>query len=98
VEDVGHHLIRIQQVVGVEGVNDTLFGPTEGAGAGYATQHEAEVVGVDGRGTMNHLTCLIVVIERLPHEVDIVTEGLTMALYEHEVVQQGQRASKGPAV
>jgi hypothetical protein len=99
VEDDGHHLIGKQQVVGVEVVNGTLFGLTERAGAGYAPQHEeAEVVGVDGRGTINHLTCLIVVIERLPHEVDTVTEGLTMALSEHEVVQQGQRASEGPAV
>jgi hypothetical protein len=72
---------------------------TEVAVAGYATHHEeAEVVGVDGRGTVNHLICLIVVIERVPHEVDIVTEGLTRALSEHEVVQQGQRASKGPVV
>jgi hypothetical protein len=67
-----------------------LFGLTERAGAGDATQHdEAEVVGVDGRGTINHLTCLIVVIERLPREVDIVIEGLTKALSGHEVVQQG---------
>jgi hypothetical protein len=62
-------------VVGVEGVDDTLFGLTEGACAGDATQHEeAEVVGVDCRETINHLTCLIVVVERLPQEVDIVTE------------------------
>jgi hypothetical protein len=99
VEDDGHHFMSRQHVVGVEGVNDTLFGLTERVGAGYATQHEeAEVVGVDGRGTINHLTCLIVVIERLPHEVDIVTEGLTTTLAEHEVNLQGQRASKGPAV
>jgi hypothetical protein len=99
VEDAGHHLISRQHAIGVEGVNDTLFGQTERAGAGYATQHEeAEVVGVDGRGTMNHPTCLIVVIERQPHEVGIVIERLTMALFEHEAVQQGHRASKGPAV
>jgi hypothetical protein len=99
VEDDGHHLISIQHVVGVEGVNDTLFGLAERAGVGNATQHEeAKVVGLDGRGTINHMTCFIVVIERLPHEADIVTEGLTKALSEHEVVQHGQRASKGPAV
>jgi hypothetical protein len=34
------------------------------------------------------ISCHIAVIERLPHEVDIVTEGLTMALYDNEVVQQ----------
>jgi hypothetical protein len=33
------------------------------------------------------MTCLVVVIERLPHVVDIVTEGLSMALFDHEVVQ-----------
>jgi hypothetical protein len=55
-----------------------------------ATHHEeAEVVGVDGCETINHMTCLIVVIERLPKEIDIVTEGLTRALSEHEVVHQG---------
>jgi hypothetical protein len=87
VEDAGHHLISIQHVVGVEGVNDTLLGLTERAGAGYATQHEeAEVVGVDGRGTINQLTCLDVVIERLSHEVDIVSKGRTRTMHEHEVV------------
>jgi hypothetical protein len=64
-----------------------LFSLTERAGVENTTQHEeAEVVGVDGRGAINHLTCLVVVIERLPHEVDIVTEGLSKAMHEHEVV------------
>jgi hypothetical protein len=72
---------------------------SERAGAGNATQHEeAEVVGVDGRGAINHVTCLVVVIERLPLEVDIFSEGLAGALPEQEVVQQSQRASKGPGV
>jgi hypothetical protein len=31
-------------------------------------------VGVDGSGAINHLTCLVVVVERLPHVVGIVTE------------------------
>jgi hypothetical protein len=89
VQDDGHHLISTQEVVCVEGVNDTLLALTERAGARNATQHEkAEVVGVYGRGFINHLTCLVVVIERLPHEVDIVIKKLTMALREHEVVQQ----------
>jgi hypothetical protein len=88
VEDVGHHLISRQQVVGVEGVNATLLGLTERAGAGYSTQHEeAEVVGVGGRGTINHLRGLVAVIECLPHEVNIVNEGPTRALPEHEVVK-----------
>jgi hypothetical protein len=75
VEDVGHHLISRQEVVSVESVNDTLLGLTERAGVGNATQHEeAEVVRVYGRGSIDHLTCLVVVIERLPHEVDIVSK------------------------
>jgi hypothetical protein len=86
VEDACHHLIIRQHVVCVEGVNDTLFSPTEGAGARNTTQHEdAEVVGVDGRGAINYLTGLVVVIKRLPHEVDIVTEGLSKALSEHRL-------------
>jgi hypothetical protein len=99
VEGDGHHLINIKKVVGVEGVNDKLFSLTERAGARYATQHgESEVVGLDGRGTINYLTSLVEVIERLSHEMDIVSEGLTMALHEHEVVHQGERASERPAV
>jgi hypothetical protein len=91
-EESCHHLIGGQHVVGVEGINDTLLGLAERAGNGYATQHEeAEVVGVDGRGTINQLTCFIVVIELLSHEVDVVTQGLTMALPKHEVVQQRER-------
>jgi hypothetical protein len=101
VEDVGYHLIRRQHVVGVEDVNDTLLGLAERAGARYATQHEeAKVVGVNGRGTINKLTSLVVVIERLSHEVDVVHKGLTKAFHEHEVVQKRERkrASEGPAV
>jgi hypothetical protein len=87
VEDVGHHLISIHEVVRVKSVNGTLFGLTERAGAGDATQHEeAEVVRVYGRGSIDHLTGLVVVIERLPHEVDIFSEGLAGALSKHEVV------------
>jgi hypothetical protein len=75
VEDVGHNLISGHEVVSVEIVNDTLLGLTERAGARNATHHEeAEVVGVYGRGSINHLTCLVVGIERLPHEVDIVSK------------------------
>jgi hypothetical protein len=43
-------------------------------------------VGVDGRGAINHLTCLVVAIEHLPHEVDMFSEGMTKALPEHKVV------------
>jgi NAD-specific glutamate dehydrogenase len=76
-----------------------LFSLTVWAGAGNTAQHEeTEVVGVDGSEAINHVTCLVVVIERMPHVVDKVTEGLSRTLSEHEVVQQGQGASKGPAV
>jgi hypothetical protein len=35
---------------------------------------ETEVVRMDDSGTINHQTGLVVVVERLPHVVDIVTE------------------------
>jgi hypothetical protein len=42
--------------------------------AGNTAQHEeAEIVRVDGSGAINHLACLVVVVERLSHVVDIVT-------------------------
>jgi hypothetical protein len=56
-------------------VDDALFGLTVWAGAGNTAQHEeTEVVGVDRSGAINHLTGLVVFVERLPHVVDIVTE------------------------
>jgi hypothetical protein len=55
-------------------------------------------VGVDGRGAVNHQTCLVVAIKRLPHEVDMFSEEMAKALPGHEVVQQSRRASKGPGV
>jgi hypothetical protein len=39
VEDVGHHFVRGEEALGVERVEDTLFGLNEVAGAGDATQH-----------------------------------------------------------
>jgi hypothetical protein len=69
------------------------------AAAGNTAQHEeTEVVGVDGSGAINHLACLVVVIKGLAHGVDIVTEGLAKALSHHHVLQEGQGASKRPAV
>jgi hypothetical protein len=41
---------------------------------------------MDGDRAINHLIGLIVVIEGLPHEVDVLSEGLASALAEHEVV------------
>jgi hypothetical protein len=75
VEDASHHFISGQRVVCVERVDDAQFGLTVWAVAENTAQHEeTEVVRVDGSGTINHLTCLVVVVERLPHLVDIVTE------------------------
>jgi hypothetical protein len=52
-----------------------MLGLTVWTVAGDTAQHEeTEVVRVDGSGTINHLTSLVVVIERLPHVVDIVTK------------------------
>jgi hypothetical protein len=75
VEDVSHHFISGLQVVCVERVVDALFGMTVWTVAGNTAQHEeTEVVRMDGSGTINHLTGLVVVVERLPHVADIVTE------------------------
>jgi hypothetical protein len=75
VEDARHHVISGQHVVFVECVDDALLGPTVWTVAGNTAQHEVtEVVRVDGSGTINHLTCFVVVVERLSHVVDIVTE------------------------
>jgi hypothetical protein len=99
VENAGHHLIGGHEVVGVEGVNDTLLGLAERAGAGYAAHNEeTKVVGVDGRGAINQLACFIIFVECLPEEADIVSQGLTRAVSEHEVVQQGEREREGHAV
>jgi hypothetical protein len=43
---------------------------------------------MEGRTTVNHMDCLIVVVERLPHEVHVFSGGLTGSLVEHEVVKQ----------
>jgi hypothetical protein len=75
VEDNGYHVIITKQVVYVERVDDALLGMTVWAGAGNTAQHEeTEVVTVNGSGAINHMTGLVVVVERLPHVVDIVTE------------------------
>jgi hypothetical protein len=47
---------------------------------------------------VDQLTSFIVVIKRLPHEVDVVGQRLSMALHEHEVDKQGERAGEGPAI
>jgi hypothetical protein len=75
VEDASHHFISGQKVMCVERVDDALLGLTVWTIDGNTAHHEeTEVVRVDGSGTINHLTCLVVVVERLPHVVDIVTE------------------------
>jgi hypothetical protein len=75
VEDASHHFTSGQKVVCVERVDDAMLGLTVWTVAGNTAQHEeSEVVRVDGSGTINHLIGLVVVVERLPHVVDIVTE------------------------
>jgi hypothetical protein len=39
-----------------------------------AQHDDTEVVRVAGSGAISHLTSLVVVVERLPHVVDIVIE------------------------
>jgi hypothetical protein len=43
-------------------------------------------------------TGFIVVIKRMPHEVDVFGHGLAGALPEDAVVQEGEGAGEGPAV
>jgi hypothetical protein len=63
VEDDGHHVTSGQHVVCVERVDFALFGLTVWAGARNTAQHEeTKVFGVNGSGTINHLTCLVVVV------------------------------------
>jgi hypothetical protein len=74
VKNVGHHLIGGHKVVCVEGINHTLLGLAEGAGAGNVAQHEeAKVVWVDGCRPIDELTSFVVLIECLPEEVDDVS-------------------------
>jgi hypothetical protein len=81
VEDVGHHFVGGHEVICVEGVDDTLLCLSERTVVGYATQHEhAQIVGLDGCRTINYLADFIVVIERLPHEVDVVGQSMSMRL------------------
>jgi hypothetical protein len=88
VENTSHDFVRRQKVVCVECVDDALFGMAERSVGGYPTQHEeAHVV---RWMAINNLTCFVVVIKYLPHEVDVLGEGLARALPEHEVVQHGE--------
>jgi hypothetical protein len=100
VENVGHDFVRGQEVVSVvDDVDDALFGLAEEVAAGYATQYEeTQVVRVDGGGAINHLTGFVLAVKCLPHEMDVLGEGLTKALPEHEVVQQREGAGEGPAI
>jgi hypothetical protein len=47
---------------------------------------------------IHDLAGFVVLIECLPEEVDVVSQGLVRALSEHEVVQEGERAREGTAV
>jgi hypothetical protein len=55
-------------------------------------------VGVDGCIPIYELAGFIVLIECLPKEVDVVSQGVVMALSEHDFVQEGERAREGHAV
>jgi hypothetical protein len=87
--DVGHDLVSRQGIVCVKCVNSALLGLFILARAGDATEYEeAQVVRVDGRNAVHHLAHLIVFVERLPHEVHILSDRLSGALAEHNVVEQ----------
>jgi hypothetical protein len=65
---------------------------------GPELHEEAKVVWVDGCRPIYELTCFVVLIECLPEEVDVVSQGLVKALSEHEIVQKGERAREGHTV
>jgi hypothetical protein len=74
VKNAGHHLIGGHEVVCVDGINHTLLGLAEGAGAGNAAHHEeAKVVWVDDCRRIYELTGFVVLIKCLPEEVDVVS-------------------------
>jgi hypothetical protein len=67
-EDVGYDLIRSQQEISVEGVNDTQFGLAEVAGARHATHHEEiEVMCANGSRPIDNFANLVVVTKGLAH-------------------------------
>jgi hypothetical protein len=73
VKDVGHHLVRGKEVVGVERVDDTLFGLNKIASARDVAEHEeSHVVRMDGCRAIDHLAGLVVVVKRMTHEVDVI--------------------------
>jgi hypothetical protein len=45
-------------------------------------------VRMNGSRAIDNLTCLVVVVKGLTHEVDVLYERLTRALAKQEVVQQ----------
>jgi hypothetical protein len=95
VEYVDHNLVCGEEVVGIEGVDDALFGMARGSVAGYTPQHEhAHVVRVDGCGAINQLASCIIVIKRLPLEVDVVGQGLTMALLSMRLSKSERERAK----
>jgi hypothetical protein len=74
VKNACHHHIGGHEVVYVDGINHTLLGLPEGAGAGNAAQHEEpKVVWVDCCRLIYELTSFIVLIECLPEEVNVVS-------------------------
>jgi precorrin-3B methylase len=88
VQNASHNVNCGQHVVCVKCVDNTMFGLAKLAVLGIATQHEqSKVVRVDdGCRAINHIACLDVIIERLRHEMNILSEGLSWALAKHEVV------------
>jgi hypothetical protein len=93
VEDVGHHFACREEVVGVERVDDTLFGHTEVAGVRDVGEHEeSHVVRMNGSIAIYHIEGLVVVDKGLAHEVDLFCKRLTRAVAKHEVVKQRKGA------
>jgi hypothetical protein len=73
VQDAHHPIVRGEEVVGFERVDDTLFGLTEVAGVGDSAEHEeSHVVRIDGSRDIYHLAGLVIAVDGLTHEVGLL--------------------------
>jgi hypothetical protein len=88
VQDDGHHLVRIHEVIGVERVESALLGMSILSRVGDTMElPEAQVIRINGHLVINHLACFIAVVEGLSHEVHVLRDGLTGSLPEHKTVE-----------
>jgi hypothetical protein len=89
VKDASHYLVRGEEVIGVERVDDTMFCVTKVASGGDAAEHEkSQVLRMDDFRAIDHFARLVVVVKVLTHEVIVLCKRQSRALAEHVVVHQ----------